>query len=122
MLAFNFSCSVDFPDGSSGEVRQTDTLRDDRQGIAFFVLVRPQAQKAFTGALHLSGSSLSHLDDCPGDTRAEKSARVTDALRAWVKEHGLSPNFTLDVSIGHGRTLSRVTVSTVGPADCAGSL
>ena len=102
MLAFNFSCSVDFPDGSSGEVRQTDTLRDDRQGIAFFVLVRPQAQKAFSGALHLSGSSLSHLDACPGDTRAEQSARVTDALRAWVKEHGLSPGFTLDVSVGDG--------------------
>ena len=102
LLAFNFSCTVEFPDGSSGEVRQTDTLRDDRQGIAFFVLVRAQAQKAFIGALHLSGSSLSHLDDCPGDTRAEKSARVTDALRAWVTEHGLSPDFTLDVRVGEG--------------------
>src|SRR5229473_6928949 len=101
-LAFNFSCDVEFPDGSSGEVRQTDTLRDDRQGIAFLVLVRPHAQKAFTGALHLSGSSLSHLDECPGDTRAEKSARVTDALRAWVKEPGLSPDFMLDVRVGEG--------------------
>src|SRR6266446_1339318 len=99
-LAFNFSCAVEFPDGSSGEVRQTDTLRDDPHGIAFCLSVRPHAQKAFTGALRLSGSSLSHLDDCPGDTRAEKSARVTDALRAWVKEHGLSPDFTLDVRVG----------------------
>ena len=107
---FNFSCTVEFPDGSSGEVRQTDTPRDDRQGIAFFVLVRPQAQKAFTGALHLSGSSLSHLDSCPGDTRAEKSARVTDALRAWVKEHGLSTDFTLEVRVGDGRPC-RVSLS-----------
>ena len=103
-LAFNFSCDVEFPDGSSGQIRQTDTLRDDRHGIAFLVLIRPHAQQAFTGALHLSGSSLSHLDECPGDTRAEKSARVTDALRAWVKEHGLSPDFTLDVRVGDGRT------------------
>ena len=110
-LAFNFSCDVEFPDGSSGEVRQTDTLRDDRHGIAFLVLVRPHAQKAFTGALHLSGSSLSHLDECPGDTRAEKSARVTDALRAWVKEHGLSPDFTLDVRVGDGRPC-RVSLSS----------
>jgi hypothetical protein len=31
--------------------------------------VRPHQQQAF----HLSDSSLSHLDDCPGDTRAEVS-------------------------------------------------
>jgi hypothetical protein len=109
-LGFNFSCAVEFPDGSSGEVRQTDTLRDDRQGIAFVVLVRAQAKKSFTGVLHLSGSSLDHLDDCPGDTRAEKSARVTDALRAWVREHGLSPDFTLDVRVGDGRPC-RVSLS-----------
>lgn len=99
--AFEFSCTVTLPDGSSADVRQTDTVRDDRQGIAFFVSVRPQAKDSFGGALHLSGSSLSNLDECPGDTRVEKSMRVTDALRAWVKEHGLSPDFTVEVAVGH---------------------
>ena len=100
-LGFNFSCLVRL-DGSPAEVQQTDVQRGTRQDVTFFVFVRPQGQKPFSGALHLSGSSLSHLDDCPGDTRAEKSARVTDALRDWVKEHGLSPDFTLDVRVGEG--------------------
>ena len=100
--AFDFSCTVVLPDGSSVDVQQTDIQRGTRQDMTFFIAVRSQSQKTFTGALHLSGSSLSHLDDCPGDTRAEKSARVTDALRAWVREHGLSPNVTLDVRIGEG--------------------
>jgi hypothetical protein len=100
--SYNFSCALDFSDGSAGEMQQTDIQRGNRQSMTFVVSVRPHAQKAFTGALHLSGSSLSHLDACPGDTRAEQSARVTDALRAWVKEHGLSPDFTLDVSVGDG--------------------
>ncbi len=100
--SFNFSCVLGFNDGSSGQMQQTDIQRGNRQDMTFVVSVRPHAQKAFTGALHLSGSSLSHLDACPGDTRAEQSARVTDALRAWVKEHGLSPGFTLDVSVGDG--------------------
>ena len=99
---FNFSCTVEFPDGSRAEVQQTDVQRGTRQDMTFFVFVRPQGWEPFSGALHLSGLSLSHLDDCPGDTRAEKSARVTDALRAWVKEHGLSPDFTLDLRIGEG--------------------
>jgi hypothetical protein len=101
-LGFNFSCTVEFPDGSPAEVQQTDVQRGTRQDMRFLVFVRPQGRKPFSGALHVSGSSLSHLDDCPGDTRAEKSARVADALRAWVKEHGLSPSFTLDVRIGEG--------------------
>jgi hypothetical protein len=99
---FNLSCAVVLPDGSAADVQQTDVQRGARQDMTFFVFVRPQGQNPFSGALHLSGSSLTHLGDCPGDTRAEKSARVTDALRAWVKEHGLSPDFTLDVSVGDG--------------------
>jgi hypothetical protein len=100
--AFDFSCRVVLPDGSSADVQQTDIQRGTRQDMTFFVAVRLQSQKTFTGALHLSGSSLNHLDDCPGDTRSEKSARLTDALRAWVREHGLSPDFTLDVRVGGG--------------------
>jgi hypothetical protein len=73
-LAFNFSCLVRL-DGSPAEVHQTDVRRGTRQDLTFFVFVRPQVQKPFSGALHLSGSSLSHLDDCPGHTRADKSAR-----------------------------------------------
>jgi hypothetical protein len=110
LLAFNFSCTVEFPDGTPAEVQQTDVQRGTRQDITFFVFVRPQGRKSFSAALHLSGSSLSHLDNCPGDTRAEKSARVTDALRAWVKEHGLSPDFTLDVRVGDRRPC-RVSLS-----------
>jgi hypothetical protein len=100
-LAFNFSCTVEFPDGSSGEVRQTDTLRDDRQGIWFFMSVGPQAKNWFTVVLHLSGSSLSNLDGCPGDTRAEQSGCVTDALVAWVKDNGLQPHLSLEVTVGY---------------------
>ena len=98
--ASDFSCTFVLPDGSSAEMQQTDLQRGKRQDMTCRVSVRPHEQQAFTGALHLSGASLSHLDACPGDTRTEKSARVTDALRAWVKEHGLSPDFTLDVSVG----------------------
>jgi hypothetical protein len=98
--ASNFSCTVVLPDGSSADVQQTDIQRGTRQDMTFFVAVRLQSQKTSTGALHLSGSSLSNLNECPGDTRAEQSARVTDALRAWVREHGLSPYFTLDITVG----------------------
>jgi hypothetical protein len=98
---FNFSCTVTLPDASPADVQQRDVLRGARQDMTFFVAVRLDAQKTFPGALHLSGSSLSHLDDCPGDTRADKSMRVADALRAWVKEHGLSPEFKLEVTVGH---------------------
>ena len=54
----------------------------------------------FMEALHLSGPSLRHWDDCPGDNHVEKSTRVTDALRAWVTEHGLAADFQLEVTIG----------------------
>src|SRR5579872_5364805 len=99
---FEFSCVLTLPDGTIAEVEQTDVRRDGQQGMTFFVTVHPHAPtpKSFTGALHLPGSSLTNLEASPGDTRAEKSARVTDALRAWVKEHGLSPNFMLPVKVG----------------------
>ena len=100
-VGFNFSCTVEFSDGSSGEVQQTDTQRGERQDIAFFVSVRPRPKNSFTGVLHLSGSSLSNLDGCPGETRTEKSACVTNALIAWVKEHGLEPHFTLEVMVDY---------------------
>ena len=98
---FIFSCALRLRDGSPAQLRQTDALRGARQDMTFFVEVRPEAQPAFRGLLHLSGSSLSHLDACPGDNRAEKSMRVTDALRAWVTEHDLSPDFSLEVTVGH---------------------
>jgi hypothetical protein len=98
---FNFSCTVQFPDGSSGEVRQIGTKRGARQDIACFVAVRPQAKNSFTGMLHLAGSSLTNLGGCRGDTRQETSACVTNALVAWVKEHGLQPAFTLEVTVDY---------------------
>jgi hypothetical protein len=97
---FDFSCTVVLPDGSSADVQQTDVHPSTRQDMTVFVTVRSELQKTFDGTLHLSASSLGHLDVCPGDNHAEKSARVTDALRAWVKEHGLSPDFRLDVRVG----------------------
>jgi hypothetical protein len=111
---FDFSCLITLPDGTVVEVQQTDVRRDERQGMTFVVTVTPQAaaSKPFTGALHLSGASLTNLDACPGDTHAEKSARVSDALRAWVREHGVSPEFALDVRVGdesgysHGVSIS----------------
>jgi hypothetical protein len=53
-LGFNFSCTVVLPDGSSADVLQTDIQRGTRQDITFFVAVRLQSQKTFTGALRLS--------------------------------------------------------------------
>jgi hypothetical protein len=100
-LGFNFSCTVEFPDGSPAEVQQTDVQRGARQDMTFVVFVRPQGRKPFSGALHLSGSSLNHLDDCPGETRAEKSAFVTNALVAWVKEHGLQLFLSLEVTVDY---------------------
>jgi hypothetical protein len=98
---FNFSCTVQFPDGSSGEVCQTDTKRGERQDAAFFVTVHPQAKNSFTGVLHLAGSSSSNLDGGPGETGTDKSACVTNALGAWVREHNLQPDFTLEVTVDY---------------------
>jgi hypothetical protein len=42
--------------------------------MTFFVQVRPHAQKPFTGALHLSGISLTNLEACPGDTSLDSHA------------------------------------------------
>jgi hypothetical protein len=71
---FNFSCTLVLPNGSSAEVRQTDIQRGARQDMTFFVQVRPHAQKPFTGALHLSGISLTNLEACPGDTSLDSHA------------------------------------------------
>jgi hypothetical protein len=107
---FDFSCMVALRDGTLAEVEQTSRHLDKRHGMTFFMTVRPhgharEERPPFAGALHLSGSSLSALSACPGNTRAELSTAVTDALRAWVREHGLSPDFVLDVGVGdgHGR-------------------
>ena len=102
---FNFSCAVQFPFGSSGDVRQTDIQHGERHGgehldASFFVdVVRPHAKDSFfSGVLHLSGSSLSNLT---GETRTEKSVWVRNALVAWVKEHGLQPDFALEVMVDY---------------------
>jgi hypothetical protein len=101
--AFDFSCVVSLPDGSVAEVQQTAIQRGTRQDIIFFMTVHTHSSgQDFSMALHLSGSSLTNLDGCPGDTRAEKSQRVADALRAWVKEHGVSPDLALVVRVGDG--------------------
>ena len=99
---FDFSCVVTLPDGTVAEVQQTNIRRDDRQGMTLFVTVHPHAatQKPFTGALHLSGSSLTHLNECAGATRADKSQHVVEALRAWVRQYRLTPDFLLDVTVG----------------------
>jgi hypothetical protein len=73
--------------------------------MTFFVNVHPlnakNKKKSFSGSLHLSGSSLSNLDDCPGETRTEKSAFVTNALAAWVKEQGLAAAFKFEVTVDY---------------------
>jgi hypothetical protein len=100
---FDFSCAVVLPNGTAADIQQTDIQRGKLRDITFFVAVRPHAGRiVYTGALHLSSASLSNLDACPGDTRAEKSQWVAEALRAWVKEHGLDPDFTLDLAVAVG--------------------
>jgi hypothetical protein len=101
---FDFSCAVVFPDGTPADVQQTDIQRGTGPDVIYFVVVRPGVgHTVLTGELHLSRASLNNLQDCPGDTRAEKSQWVSDALRTWVKEHGLAPDFTLDLNVGVGR-------------------
>ncbi len=81
---FDFSCVVTLPDGTVAEIEQTGIQQDERQGMAFFVDVHPQTQRArrFTGVLHLSALSLTNLNGCAGVTRSEQSQLVVDALRA----------------------------------------
>jgi hypothetical protein len=101
---FDFSCTVVLPNGTSAYVQQTDIQRGARGERTFFVAVRPASeQTAFMGALHLSSRSLSNLESCPGDSRAERSRWVAEALRTWVKAHGLAPDFTLDLAVDVGR-------------------
>ena len=97
---FDFSCAVVLPDGTPADVQQTDIQRSVREDRTFFVAVRPHnEQTVFMGALNFSGSSLRNLEACPGDTRADKARWVAGALQKWVKAHGLSPDFTLDLTI-----------------------
>jgi hypothetical protein len=99
LIPFNFSHAVVFSDGSTGELRQTDIQRIGRQDWAFLVdLVHPR-KKMLHGTLHLSGLSFDTLDSCLGETRHERSALVTDALVPWLKEHGLKPDFTLELMV-----------------------
>jgi hypothetical protein len=57
-------------------------------------------KQPFVGALHLSATSLTNVNACPGDTRRAKSAHVTTALIEWVLQHGIEPDFLLDVTGG----------------------
>jgi len=100
--AFDFSGVLTLSDGTVAEVQQTDIQRDERQGMTFFVTIRPHAagRKSFTGGLHFSGPSLTNLNECAGDTRAEKSQHVVDAMQAWVRRHDLEPHFVLEIAVG----------------------
>ena len=97
---FNFSCTVVLSNGTSADVQQTNVSGGVRQDMTFFLDVRPETQKSFSGTFHLAGSALTNLNDCPGDTRDEKSQRVTDAFRAWVREHDLLSDFRVEVTVG----------------------
>jgi len=98
---FDFSCVVTLPDGTVAEIEQTDIQRDERQGMTFHVRVHPHGSpKPFTGGLHLPGSSLTRFGECSGATRGEQSQHVVEALRAWVRQHGLSAGFVLNISVG----------------------
>jgi hypothetical protein len=100
---FDFSSAISFPDGSNGELRQTNTRNSDGRDLPFFMevsmdLVHPQ-NTLLRGTLHFSAPSWRALYFCPGETHKKQSAAVTDALVAWVQAHGLKPDFTLDVMV-----------------------
>jgi hypothetical protein len=98
---FDFSCVVTLPDGTVAEIEQTRIQRDERQGMTFQVRVHPHgSHKPFTGGLHLAGSSLTHLGECSGATRREQSQHVVEALRAWIRQHGLTAGFVLEIVVG----------------------
>ena len=100
--AFNFNCAVVLPNGEAAVIEQVGIGRGMRQDMTFYMQVRRTSKKTFDGTLHLFGTSLTNLDACPGDTRREKSAVVTLALLAWVRENGLTPGFQLEVTVGEG--------------------
>ena len=103
---FNVSCTVQLPDGSSAEVRQTDTHRGNEGDIFFLMTVHPQAKNSFQGVLLLADSSVTNLEGFPGETPTEQAARVTNVAEcvtndfvAWVKKHDLEPNFAVEVTV-----------------------
>ena len=96
---YDFTFTVAFPDGGSGEVEQTGAQRDERQGVNFYVRVRREGAEPLSGRIYLGGSSLYRLDASSGRDRKGKSACVIQALTNWVKEHGLRPNFVFEVTL-----------------------
>jgi len=116
----DFSHAVSFPDGSHGQLRQSDIQPSERQGSAFFVdVVHPQGT-TLHGILHLSESAVGTLETCPGETRQERSAAVTDAVVAWVREYDLKPDFELEVMVESGdRKPCRVSLFLQPPTPVA---
>ena len=100
--AFDFNCAVVLPEGEAALLEQVGIGRGERQDMTFYMQVRRTSKKPFDGTLHLSGTSLTNLDACPGDTRREKSAVVTLALLTWVRDNGLTPGFELEITVGDG--------------------
>src|SRR5271169_3112334 len=105
-LGLNFSCTVQFPDGSWGEVRQTDTHRGNEKDIFLLMTVHPQTKNSFHGVLLLADSPLTNMDGLLGKTPTEQAARVTNLVGcvtndfvAWVKEHDLESNFAIEVTV-----------------------
>jgi hypothetical protein len=95
-VEFNFSCIVQFPDGSSADV-QTDTVLNDRPGIVCFVSVRPQAKDSFGGALHLT-MTLAELDliDSHMQQLDEELAALLRVHQAAVQRLAAVPGFGVD--------------------------
>ena len=114
---FDFICAVVLPNGTWADVQQTDIQRSTRENRTFFVVVRPHGGETICmGSLNLSSTSLRNLEACPGDTRADKSRWVAGALQTWVKAHGLSPEFTLDLTVDVDNDhVCRVTIASHAP-------